>query len=130
MKKTDRRPRLLLLRVQQQPQLLQQRRNPKRKKYGNGFLAGGVEESLYLSNRSRNQDKTKLNYMKGCVYFNTVWLLVYRINRFKIRLQIVFIDMRKYNSEYSNHKYSVFKSNNEICNNEICKLVCVFKAIF
>ena len=37
--------------------------------------------------------------------------------------------MRDYNSEYSNHKYFIFESYNEIRNNEICKLISVSEAI-
>ena len=50
-------------------------------------------------------------------------------NKYYLLLQIIFIYMRDYNSEYSDHKYFIFKSYNEIRNNEICKLISVSEAI-
>ena len=64
---------------------------------------------------------------------NYRWLILKRFimmfNKYYLLLQIIFIYMRDYNSEYSNHKYFIFKSYNEIRNNEICKLISVFEAI-
>ena len=60
------------------------------------------------------------------VYSETIY---HNFNKYYLLLQIIFIYMRDYNSEYSNHKYFIFKSYNEIRNNEICKLISVSEAI-